>query len=231
MSQFDALKENISKKLNQAMNPDKNTIKKPHNRLWIALIAFNLIFFPLDVATGATVGYITRWYYGLFVFGAGFGTMIIHEALYSNPYAGTWQKVISIVGFVTSITITALIGVGAIVVNVMVAGYDREVYGAYMAGGSFLVLFFHGLLIAIYYFTDSGILAKQKTTSAIAEQEKIFQNFAFSEQIVDRINELESKLVGRIDKGDGVRIGEAMTNISGQDWTQPEAPKGRGGQQ
>ena len=87
------------------LNPNKE-IKRPHNRLWIALIAFNLIFLPLDVATGITVGYFTYWYYGLWVFGSGFGTMIVHEALFSNPYAKNLQKGISVFGFLMSITIT-----------------------------------------------------------------------------------------------------------------------------
>jgi len=217
-SEIDLLKQGVAKKLNEVMNPPKDQIKKPHNRLWIALLAFNLIFLPLDLATGATVGYVTRWYYGLFVFGAGFGTMIIHEALFSNPFAKTWQKIISVVGFLTSIAVTAIIGVAAIVINVLFTGYNQELYGAAMAGTAFLVLFFHGILIAAYYFTDAGILAKQKATAVMADHEQTLTNFTFSEQMVDAINSLEKRLVARIDKGDGARMGAALESVTGQTW-------------
>lgn len=218
MNEVDKLKQNLASKLNQAINPSKDTIRKPHNRLWIALIAFNGIFLPLDIATGVTVGIVTRWYYGLFVFGAGFGTMIVHEALYSNPFAKFWQKVISVIGFLLSVAITATIGLSAIVVNVLVTGYDQELYGVVMAGTAFLVLFIHGVLIAAYYFSDSGILAKQKTTAAIATHERTLQDFRFAEQIVDKINDIESRLISRIEQGDGIRIGAALNNLTGQDW-------------
>jgi hypothetical protein len=212
------LKQGIAKQLNELINPNKNTIKKPHNRLWIALVAFNVIFLPLDDATGFTVGYVTRGYYGLFVFGAGFGTMVIHEALYSNPFAKWWQKGISIAGFLTSILVTSVIGVAAIVINILATGYNKELYGAVMAGISFLVLFFHGLLIAAYYFTDSGIIAKQKTASTYASHEELLQNVSYSEQLVDRINDLEKKINIRIESGDGERLGAVLGSITGDDW-------------
>ena len=70
MSNFDELKNSIAKRMNDVINPPKDQIKTPHNRLWIALLAFNAIFLPLDIATGITVGIVTRWYYGFFVLGA-----------------------------------------------------------------------------------------------------------------------------------------------------------------
>jgi hypothetical protein len=216
--QVQMLKQNLAQKLNNIINPSKDVIKKPHNRLWIALLAFNAIFFPLDIATGVTVGFVTRWYYGFFVFFAGFGTMVVHESLYSNPYAKFWQKAISVAGFLTSITVTALIGLSAIVVNVLLVGYNQELYGVVMAGAAFLVLFFHGVLIAVYYFIDHGIIAKQKTTSAIATHEQTLQDFRFAEQIVDKINELEVRLTKRIESGDGIRMGAALNNITGKEW-------------
>lgn len=217
MDAMDELKQGIAKKLNGIINP-KEENKKPHNRLWIALIAFNLIFFPLDIATGVTVGIATRWYYGLFVFGAGFGTMIVHEALYSNPYAGRWQKVISIIGFLTSTGITLLIGVTAIVVNVLMSGYNRELYGVGMAGTAFVVLFFHGFLIATYYFTDHGIQTKQKATAAAAKHEQVLSDFAFAERLTDKVNSLEQRLLARVERGDGARMGAALNNLTGEDW-------------
>jgi hypothetical protein len=218
MNEFEQMKQNVARRINNMINPPKDALKKPHNRLWIALVAFNLIFFPLDAATGFTVGLVTRWYYGFFVFGAGFGTMVIHEALYSNPYAKFWQKVVSVLGFLTSITITATIGIAAIVVNVLFTGYDQDLYGVIMAGASFFVLFFHGLLIAVYYFADAGILARQKATASLANHEQLQTVFTMSEQIATRMNALESRLLSAVERGDGARMNASLKNLTGQDF-------------
>lgn len=226
MSETDKLVASVAARLNTFINPPKEQIQKPKNRLWIALIAFNLIFLPLDIATGATVGYITRWYYGIFVFAAGFGTMVVHEALFSNPFAGTWQKVISVSGFLLSVATTAIIGVAAIAINILVVGYDAELYGAVMAGAAFLVLFLHGILLVVYYFIDHSINAKQKATKTMADHESTLKDFAYSEQIVDKMNALEQRLIKRIESGDGARMGAALQNITGQEWV-PSQPQMR----
>lgn len=218
MNEFEQMKQNVARRINNMINPPKDALKKPHNRLWIALVAFNLIFFPLDAATGFTVGIVSRWYYGFFVFGAGFGTMVIHEALYSNPYAKFWQKVVSVVGFLTSITVTATIGIAAIVVNVLFTGYDQDLYGVVMAGAAFLVLFFHGLLIAVYYFADAGILARQKATASLANHEQLQTVFTMSEQIAARMNTLEARLLSAVQRGDGARMNASLKNLTGQDF-------------
>lgn len=233
MNEFDSLKKSIAKNLNDFINPPKDQIKQPHNRLWIALIAFNGIFLPLDIATGVTVGIVTRWYYGFFVLGAGFVTMVTHEALYSNPFAKKWQKIISVIGFVTSVTMTAIIGVAAIATNILLTGYNQEFYGAIMAGVSFIALLFHGLLIAGYYFSDAGIRAKQNATGVMADHARTLQSFAMSETIVDAINSLEKRLIDRVDKGDGERMGAALHNVTGVEWVVKEStttrPNSNGG--
>ena len=38
------LQKAIEQKILGIINPPKDQVKRPHNRLWIALIAFNLIF-------------------------------------------------------------------------------------------------------------------------------------------------------------------------------------------
>ena len=215
--EIEKLRSNIAKSVNNAFYSDEGN-KKPMNRLWIALIAFNVIFFPLDVATGFTVGLITRWYYGLFVFGAGFGTMVLHEALYSNPYAGKLQKGISIFGFLVSVSITVLIGLAAIAINILVDGYDRELYGAIMAGVSFVVLFLHGLLFAVYYFTDHGILTKQRSTATEAKHVQTMEDFSRAESMADMARRLEERLIARIEEGDSVRMNSALNKLTGEDW-------------
>ena len=223
-NQTEALKDNVAKWLNNRINPPKDKVKNPMNRLWIALLAFNGIFLPLDIITAFAVGVATRWYYGLFVLGAGVGSMFVHEALFSNPYADSnkekfpMQKTISIIGFLMSVFTTIVIGLAAIVVNLLLTGYNRELYGAAMAAFSFLILFGHGILIAAYYFTDHGIRSRQNATSALASHNQLMQDFALSTQIVDAINALEDRMIQRIEAGDGKRMGAALHKITGQDW-------------
>ena len=211
------LKQAIEGKLIEIINPTQE-IKKPHNRLWIALVAFNLIFLPLDIATGITVGWITFWFYGFFVFGAGFGTMVIHEALFSNPYAKIWQKATSIFGFLLSIGVTLVIGLAAISTSLLVEGYDRHLVGAIMAGVAFTALFVHGILIAAYYFVDPGILAKMRATSALAENERMVNEFHMAKIIVAAFNQVTAELLSSINKGDQKFMGAALSKITNRDW-------------
>jgi len=212
------LSKAIEQKILGIINPPKNQVKRPHNRLWIALIAFNLIFFPLDVATGITVGMSTHWFYGLWVFGSGFGTMVIHEALFSNPYAKIWQKGISVFGFVISIGITILIGVSAIAVSMGVIPVTPNVAGASMAIVAFVALFFHGLLIAGYYFTDAGFNAKMRTTSALADSDRMVTEMAMAQVVVTAVNQLKAELMTSVNKGDGAAMGAALNKITGDEW-------------
>jgi hypothetical protein len=217
------LQKAIESKLINIINP-KNEVKRPHNRLWIALVAFNLIFLPLDIATGVTVGLVSVWFYGLWVFGSGFGTMIVHEALFSNPYAKPHQKGIAIFGFFTSIAVTLLIGVGAIATSLLLSDYDRNLAGAIMSIVAFVVLFFHGLLIAGYYFSDAGFIAKSKATSALAESDRLKTEIGIAKTVNNEIKEIQKDLVESVNKGDGKGIGAAMSKITGEDWGELNPP-------
>lgn len=218
------LQKAIEGKILAIINPPKNQVKRPHNRLWIALIAFNLIFFPLDVATGITVGMSTHWFYGLWVFGSGFGTMVIHEALFSNPYAKTWQKGISVVGFIISIGITIVIGVSAIAFSMGVIPVDANMAGAAMAIVAFIALFGHGLLIAGYYFSDAGFLANQRTTAALADSDRMVKEMAMAQIVVNAVNQLKAELTASVTKGDGAAMGAALQKITGEEWSLQSQP-------
>jgi len=215
---MDRISVAIEKKVSETLNPPKDKIKKPHNRLWIALILFTAIFAFLDLLTGVSVGYSTRWYYGVLVVLSGFVTMVAHELLYTNPYAGFWQKVISAVGFMASVLITGVIGVTAIGLNLLFTGYDREVTGAVMVGVSFLTLFFHGFLGAVYFFTDSGIASRQAASKKMADHEKIMKDFALAAQIVKAGKDIEKELMDAVKNGDGNRLGRALNSIPGEEW-------------
>jgi len=212
------LQKAIEAKILGIINPPKDQVKRPHNRLWIALIAFNLIFFPLDVATGITVGMSTHWFYGLWVFGSGFGTMVIHEALFSNPYAKIWQKGISVFGFIVSVGITILIGVSAIAVSMEIIPVAPNMAGAAMAIVAFIALFGHGILIAIYYFSDAGFLAKMRTTSALADSDRMVTEMAMAQVLVTAVNKLRDELTSTVNKGDGAAMGAALNKITGDEW-------------
>lgn len=224
---MDKLKENIAASLNSMMFPDNSKLKRPKSKAWIALAAFIVIFGFLDLLTGVSVGYSTHWFYGVLVFMAGFASMVIHEALYTNAYANTFQKVLSVVGFFVSVLSTAVVGIVAIVITLLETAYNRQYLGLGMVAFAFTVLFFHGIIIVVYYFADSGITARQTAAKNLAEQDSFLQSFAFSEEVVDKLNALEEKMNVRIESGDGERMALAMKQMTGGKFEVEDKPKNR----
>lgn len=212
-----SVSEAIEKRLVEIINPPKDTLKKPSNRLWIAVAGANIVFFVLDLITAATVGYLVAWYYGAVVFLAGFVTLLMHEALFANPYASNWQRVISLVGFGFSLFSTLVVGLFAVAVNVMQLTAQEAAWTEIaMVGGLFVIALGHGVLLSIYIFIDAGIRAAQAAMASLARHEDTMRNFKMSEQVVDKTKEMAEKLQTRVDQGDGVLIDAAFQNIAGK---------------
>lgn len=206
----------IEKKIVDLINPPKDQIKQPSNRLWIAVLGFNVVFFFIDVLTGVTVGVLTFWYYGVLVFFAGILPMFAHEALFANPYASKAQRWISGIGFGFSILAALSVGVMVVVINVL---YDSTPTGktleAVAMGLLFVIAVLHGGLLALYFFIDAGIRAVQNALTAMAANERKLNEIHMAEQIVDKSNVVIDKLAERQAKGDGALMDAAMQSISG----------------
>jgi len=211
------IREAIEKKVVDIINPPQNQIKKPSNRLWLAVVGFNVIFLFADFITALAVGFLTYWYYGVLVFFAGILPMIFHEGLFANPYASVAQRWTAGTGFFFSVLSALFVGVLVVVINVM---FDSTPTGKTLEAVAmallFLILIAHGALFAIYFFIDLGIRAVQNAMSAMAKNERKLNEIAMAEQIVDRSNEVVTKLESRVSKGDSALMGAAMESISGE---------------
>jgi hypothetical protein len=210
------IREAIEKRVVEILNPPKNQIKKPYNRLWIAVFGFNVVFFFVDVITSVTVGYLTFWYYGVLVFLAGILPMLAHEALFANPYASRYQRRISGAGFGFSVLAALLVGVMVVIINVL---FDSSETGILLEAIAMGLLFFiavlHGGLLALYFFIDAGIQAVQNAQTAMAKNERQLSNIAMAEAITDEANKVIAKLEERTNKGDAALMGAAMESIAG----------------
>lgn len=206
----------IEERLVELINPKKDAIRRPSNRLWIAVFGFNVIFFMLDILTAFTVGVLTAWYYGVLVLTAGVLTLLMHEGLFSNPYASKPQKWISAIGFISSVAATLLIGVFAVVANILTVDVVTLSWiEAGMVGALFVASLFHAGLLTVYFFVDAGIQATQNAMQALARHDNTMQAFKMAEQVVDVTKQIGGKLQTRVDMGDAVLMDAAMKSISG----------------
>lgn len=209
----------IEDKVIGIINPPKDEIKRPSNRLWIAVLGFNITYLAIDLITSVTVGYLTYWYYGVLVFLAGFLPMVAHEALFANPYASKIQRWISGIGFGFSILSALSVGVMVVVINVL---YDSTPTGktleAVAMGLLFLIAIAHGTLLALYFFIDEGIRAVQNALTAMAKNEQKLRELGMAGQIVDKSKTVIDALEKRANAGEGGLMDAAMEAISGDEW-------------
>lgn len=211
------VREAIEKRLVEIINPPADTIKKPNNRLWIAILSFNAIYLFIDLITAVAVGFLSYWYYGVLVFFAGILPMLAHEALFANAFASIYQRWVSGIGFAFSIFAALAVGLLVVIINIM---YDSTPTGqlleAVAMGTLFLVAVVHGALFAVYFFIDAGIRTIQNTMSALAKTEQKLDQLKMSEKIVDKTNDVVTKLEQRVKDGDGALLGATMKTISGE---------------
>jgi hypothetical protein len=220
----------IEDKVIGIINPPKDEIKRPGNRLWIAVLGFNLTYLAIDLITSVTVGYLTYWYYGVLVFLAGFLPMVAHESLFANPYASKIQRWISGIGFGFSILSALSVGVMVVVINVL---YDSTPTGktleAVAMGLLFLIAIAHGTLLALYFFIDEGIRAVQNALTAMAKNEQKLHELGMAGQIVDKSKTVIDALEKRANAGEGGLMDAAMEAISGDEWrkagNKPQQPQ------
>lgn len=211
------VREAIEKRLVEIINPPTDTIKKPNNRLWIAILSFNAIYFFVDLITAIAVGFLSTWYYGVLVFFAGILPMIAHEALFANAFASVYQRWVSGIGFGFSIFSALFVGVLVVVINILYESTPTgQVLEAVAMGVLFLVAVVHGGLFALYFFIDVGIRTVQNTMSALAKTEQKLDQLKMSEKIVDKTNDVVTKLENRVKAGDGALLGATMKTISGE---------------
>lgn len=222
------IREAIEKKVVEAISPPKDKIKKPMNRLWLATCGFNLIYFFVDLVTALAVGYLTTWYYGALVFFAGILPMVLHEGLFSNPYASTAQRWISAAGFFLSVASALFVGILVVVINVV---FDSTQTGKTLEAIAMSLLFgiavVHGGLFAAYFFVDSGISALQGALRAMANNETKLREIRMSRQVAEEAKPIIQELEDAHKSGDGALVSAALKSISGSDFEIENPTQGR----
>ena len=154
-----------------------NAVKEPVNQvtpsnfaLYMAIIFANIVFLFLDVISGITVYWLTdRWYYGVLTGVAGFLPLLLHEFLFTRAFASNAQKKIAMVG--AGVGLGSIIGVGLVAGGLTVFGGDMvgKVWAEVgVIAALVLIASFHGLLAAMYFYSDLGIRAYQQKAQAIA---------------------------------------------------------------
>lgn len=197
--------------------PKRDKLTPPVNRVWVAIVFATAIFGFLDLLTMVSVGYATRWFYGVLVFFSGIVTLIGWEFLYANPYSKGWQKPISVIGFFASVVSTVIIGLLAIVVTLVNFNISKDYLGAGMVGFSFVVLFFHAVLFILYFFLDETIQTRQNATAGMAEHQVRMSQFELTKSLVAKVKDLEGELSGIVSRGDESRFKQAHNALTGKD--------------
>lgn len=219
----------LEKRVVDVISPPKDKIKKPMNRLWLATCGFNMIYFVVDLVTAVTVAFLTTWYYGVLVFFAGILPMVLHEGLFSNPYASVIQRWISAIGFFLSVASALFVGVLIVVINVL---FDSTPTGktleAVAMGLLFAIAVLHGALFATYFFVDASIVALQNALRAMAETGRKLQELRMSKQVAEEAKPIIDELEASYNRGDSKLVNAAMKQISGTDFNEENPPPARG---
>lgn len=209
----DAMRKRLEKFLNPPEPKKEDT--RPKNTLWIANVAFNVMLAFLDFITAMTVGAMTMWYYGVLVFAAGYGPVLLWEFLYIRPYASKNQKYFAIAGAILGAISTVGVGILVGILNVVQINDLLGVGTLEMIIVISLVVLsaLHIVLFGLYYFTDLGIVRNQKYTNALANHEDTMQSVKMAKMIAQEILQIGEELETEVREGRGGLVGAALTKI------------------
>jgi len=179
-------------------NELEELVKKPKQKktpsnygLYAAAIFFNLVALAFEIISAVTVASITNWGYGAVTFLAGFIPLTLHEVLWARAYANQLQRKISIWG--AGIAVLSVLGVallsGAVNVGAVETGGWSE------TAVILFVIFFaavHGLLTALYFYTDDGIRASHTHAENLGWHNQRIANLALAGDILKRTKHLQA---------------------------------------
>jgi hypothetical protein len=245
MSDIDTLENTVKKPVRA---------KKPSNfALWGAYAFFNTAVLLFDGIAASTVYSITNnWGYAIATFLAGFVPLLLHEFLFLRAYANRTQRGIAIGGAVLSVITVAIVAFVSAGLNIALAnGYQID-----GQAGEYVVLFVivaavlvHGILTAIYFYSDEGIKAIHTAQENEAYHAQRLKNLERAGELLESADKARSKKQAIINKygnkddakralkalleqfgdedGDGIPDNrDPIDNRTGKPFTRPqEAPK------
>lgn len=192
------------KRLKGLIQKPKKAEKRPSDfALWWAWGFFNLVAFLFDLIAASTVFAMTsnNWLYAILTFFAGFLPLMMHEFGFIRASANKRQKITAVLG--AGIAVLSIIAVGVMAAIVNVTGL-ASVSSSAMELTIMIVLIFvsvtHGILAAVYFYTDSGIQRNHNRAETMAmafdqiDEMKmaggILQSLKQALKIEDELNEL-----------------------------------------
>lgn len=219
----------MKKRLERIINPPEpaKADKRPKNNLWIANIAFNFLLAFVDIITAITVGTFTMWFYGVLVFGAGYGPVALWEILYVRPYASKNQKHIAIAGAIVGAFSTIGIGILVGVLNVVNLNslFGSGTIEMIIVISLIVLVSVHVILFGAYYFTDLGITREQKYATSLANHDDTMRSVTMAKQIAQEILTLGADLENEVREGRGRLVGAALTQIGSSNILEDEVPE------
>lgn len=221
----DGMKKRLEKLLNPPEQPKAE--KRPKNNLWIAWIAFNGLLAFLDLITAITVGTFTLWFYGVLVFLAGYGPVLLWEFLYTRPYASKNQKYAAIAGAMiggfSTIGVGVLVGIlNVMKINTVLGSGTVEMI---IVISLIVITSLHVMLFGYYYFTDLGIVRTQKYATAQANHEDTLTSFNLAKKLAQEVLEFGAELETEVREGRGLIVGAALKKVGGTNILDDEIPE------
>jgi len=207
----------MKKRLERLLLPPEKPVKdvRPKNNLWIAYVAFNVLLAFLDIITAITVGTFTLWFYGVLVFGAGYGPLLLWEFLFVRPYASRHQKWAAIAGAVIGAFSTVGIGILVAILNV------AKINTMFGAGTIEMIIIVsmvvltasHIVLFGVYYFIDLGFQREQNFAVSLANHDDTVRAVRQAKLIASELLSLGEELETEKNAGRGALVGLALNKL------------------
>ena len=228
----------MKKRLERLLLPPEKPVKdmRPKNNLWIAYAAFNVLLAFLDIITAITVGTFTLWFYGVLVFGAGYGPLLLWEFLFIRPYASKHQKWAAIAGAIIGAFSTIGIGILVAILNV------AKINSMFGSGTMEMVIIvsmvvltaLHIALFGYYYFSDLGFQREQNFATTLANHDDTVRSVGMAKVIARELLSLGEELETEKKDGRGALVGLALnklgtTNLMEEELEPEKVPSGNNG--
>lgn len=197
--------------------------REPSNvALYLVMFAAFCLLAILDLITAVVVGGMTNWLYGVLTFGVGIGPTVVNEAAFFRPFSSKNQRNMAIVGIVSGILATLLIGVMAGVVsaanyfNLINISPFKIAIEITMLVSLVVISGWHVTIWMIYIFIDEGVKSKQKHAQNKAESAQRQADLHMAEEDMEMAITTGNRLANLVDEGKGQIVQEAFKNITGK---------------
>jgi hypothetical protein len=177
----------------------------------------------LDLIAAILVGSLTNWLYALATFFVGVGSLSVAWVGHFYPYAGKWQKIISTLDMIISISSTLFIGILAAIVNASIyfnalSGDLRGIFEVILLVSLVAIGVLHAVAFVAYVFSDEVAKRYQRNMANKANHAENLNLISMAEERTAAVIKLANDLQQMIDSGQGDVLREQIKNITGDDY-------------